>query len=141
MPKVGQSGRFLGKLLGSLLKTRFPLMKNIPELLAKRFLIESATDAAFQKKVFGSGITKLLIYIYIYVYYIYGIYIEYIYSIYSIYIYVYCIDVGQYILFMWPSSFVFLYWFASRKASCAQFLDYVSIYVLKILTYDSILFM
>ena len=122
MSKVGQSGGFLGKLLGSLLKTGFPLMKNILEPLAKSLLIPlrliaSATDAAVQKKIFGCGITKLLIYVYIY------------------------IHVGQYMLFMWPSSFVFIYWLAPRKASCAQFRNYVSIYVLKILTDDSILFM
>ena len=37
--KIGQSGGFLGKLLGPLLKTRFLLMKNVLKPLAKSALI------------------------------------------------------------------------------------------------------
>ena len=55
--KIGQSGRFLGRLLGSLLKTELPLMKNVLKPLAKNVLIPlglttaaSATDAAIHKK-------------------------------------------------------------------------------------------
>ena len=67
--KIGQSGGFLGTLLGTLLKTGFPLMKNIPKPLAKSVLIllglteaASATDAAFHKKMFGSGTIALIIF-------------------------------------------------------------------------------
>ena len=62
MRKIGQSGGFLGRLLGSLLKTGLPLMKNILKPLAKSVLIPlelkaaaSATDAAIPNKMFGSG--------------------------------------------------------------------------------------
>ena len=64
----GQSGGFLGRLLGSLLRTGFPLMKNVLRPLAKSVLIPfgltaaaSATDAAIHKKIFGFGITILII--------------------------------------------------------------------------------
>ena len=53
---MGQSGRFLGILLGPLLKTGLPLIKNAP--LARSVLIPlrltvptSATDPAIQKNV------------------------------------------------------------------------------------------
>ena len=51
--------RFLGKLLGLLLKTGLPLMKNALKPLAKSVLIPltaaaSATDAAIQKEIFRS---------------------------------------------------------------------------------------
>ena len=66
--KIGQSGGFLGRLLGPLLKTGLPLMGNVLKPLTKSILIllrltaaASATDAAIHKKMFGSGITKLLI--------------------------------------------------------------------------------
>ena len=58
--KIGQSGGFLGGLLGPLLKT-LPLIGNILKPLAKSVLIPlgltaaSATDAAIHKKMFGSG--------------------------------------------------------------------------------------
>ena len=44
--KIGQSGGFLGRRLGPLLKTGLPLMKNILKPLAKRILIplELTTD-------------------------------------------------------------------------------------------------
>ena len=55
--KIGQSGRFLGRLLGPLLKTGLRLMKNVLKPLAKSVLIPlgltaaaSATDAAIHKK-------------------------------------------------------------------------------------------
>ena len=59
--KIGQSGGFLGRLLGRLLKTELPLMKTILKPLAKRVLIPlgltaaaSATNAAIHKKMFES---------------------------------------------------------------------------------------
>ena len=67
MHKIGQSGGFLGRLLGPLLKTGLPLMKNVLKPLAKSALIPfgltaaAATDAACHKKVFGSGVTTLII--------------------------------------------------------------------------------
>ena len=52
-----QSGGFLGRLLGPLLKTGFPLMKNVMQPLAKSVLIPlgltaatSAADSGKQKK-------------------------------------------------------------------------------------------
>ena len=60
--KMIQSGGFLGRLLGSLLKTGLPLMKNVIKLLAKSVLITlgltaaaSAADAGIHKKILGSG--------------------------------------------------------------------------------------
>ena len=57
-----QSGGFLGKLLGPLLITGLPLMKNVPSPLAKSLLIPlglttavSAADAGIHKKILGSG--------------------------------------------------------------------------------------
>ena len=52
-----QLGGFLGELLGSWLKTRLSLMKNIIKLLAK--IILSAQDAGIHKKIMGSGTTTL----------------------------------------------------------------------------------
>ena len=56
---MGQSGEFLGRFQRPLLKTYFPLMKNVLKTLAKSVLIPleltaaaSATDAAIQKKLF-----------------------------------------------------------------------------------------
>ena len=55
--KIIQSGGFLGKLLGPLLKTGLPLIKNVIKPLAKTVLIPlgltaaaSAADAGMQKK-------------------------------------------------------------------------------------------
>ena len=55
--KMIQSGGFLGRLLGPLLKTRLPLMKNVIKPLAKRVLIRlgltvaaSAADVEIHKK-------------------------------------------------------------------------------------------
>ena len=62
MHKIVQSGGFLGRLLGPLLKTGSSLMKNVLKPLAKSVLIPlgltasaSAVDAAIHKKMFGSG--------------------------------------------------------------------------------------
>ena len=63
-----QSGGFLGKLLGPLLKTGLPLIKNVITPLAKSILIRlgltaaaSAADAGIQKQILGSGNTTLII--------------------------------------------------------------------------------
>ena len=63
-----QSGGFLGKLLGPLLKTGLPLIKNVITPLAKSVLIPlgltvsaSAPDAGIHKKILGSGNTTLII--------------------------------------------------------------------------------
>ena len=62
LSKMIQSGGFLGKLLGPLLKTGLPLMKSVIKPLAKSVLIPlgltaaaSAADAGIHKKVLGSG--------------------------------------------------------------------------------------
>ena len=66
--KIIQSGGFLSKLLGPLLKTGLPLIKNIIKPLAKSVLIPlgltaaaSAADAGIHKKILGSGNTTLII--------------------------------------------------------------------------------
>ena len=53
-----QSGRFLGRLLGLLLRTGLPLMKSVIKPLAKSILVllgltaaESTADAGVHKKV------------------------------------------------------------------------------------------
>ena len=63
-----QSGGFSGKLLGPLLKTELPLIKNVITPLAKSVLIllgltaaASAADAGIYKKILGSGNTTLII--------------------------------------------------------------------------------
>ena len=68
MSKIIQSGRFLGKLLGPLLKTGLPLIKNAIKPLAKSILITlgltaaAAVDAGIQKKnKLSSGTTTLII--------------------------------------------------------------------------------
>ena len=57
-----QSGGFVGKLLGPLLKTGLPLIKSVIKPLAKFFLVPlgltavaSAADAGIHKKILGSG--------------------------------------------------------------------------------------
>ena len=57
-----QSGWFLGRLFGPLLKTGLPLIKNLVKSLSKNVLIPleltaaaSAADAGIHKKIFGSG--------------------------------------------------------------------------------------
>ena len=66
--KIIQSGGFLGRLLGPLLKTGLPLIKNVIKPLAKSILIPlgltaapSAADAGILKKIIGSGNTTLKI--------------------------------------------------------------------------------
>ena len=68
LQKIGRSGGFLSRLLEPLLKTRLPLIKNVLKLLARSVLTTlgltaaiSATYAAVQKKIFGSGMTTLTI--------------------------------------------------------------------------------
>ena len=58
LSKMRQSGGFLGRLLGPLLKTGLPLMKSVIQLLAKIVLVPlglttaaSATDAGIHKKI------------------------------------------------------------------------------------------
>ena len=60
--KIGQSGGFLGRLLGALLKIGLPLMINLLKSSVKSVLSQlgltgpaSAIDAAIHKKCFGSG--------------------------------------------------------------------------------------
>ena len=67
--KIRQSGEFLGRLLGPLLKTGLPLMKNVLKALAKIVLTPlgltraaSATDAAIHKKMFRSSAAILIIF-------------------------------------------------------------------------------
>ena len=62
LSKLIQSGGFLGRLLGPLLKTGLPLMKSVIKPLAKSVLIPlgltaaaSAADAEIHKKILGSG--------------------------------------------------------------------------------------
>ena len=66
--KTGQSGGFLGRLLGPLLKTGLSSMGNVLKSLVKSVLIqlgltaaEAAIDAAIHQKMFGSGFTTLTI--------------------------------------------------------------------------------
>ena len=66
--KIGQSGGSLGRLLGPLLITGFPLRKNVLKPLDKSVLMPlgltaaaSATDAAIHKKMFGTSTTTLII--------------------------------------------------------------------------------
>ena len=68
LSKMIQSGGFLGKLLGLLLKTRLLLMKSVITPLAKSVLIPlgltaaaSAADAGIHKKILGSGNNTTLI--------------------------------------------------------------------------------
>ena len=62
LSKMIQSGGFLGRLLGPLLKTGLPLIKNVIKPLAKSVLTPlgltaaaSAADAEYIKKILGSG--------------------------------------------------------------------------------------
>ena len=62
LSKMIESGGFLGKLLGPLLKTGLPLIKNVITPLAKSVLIPfgltaaaSAADAGIHKTILGSG--------------------------------------------------------------------------------------
>ena len=60
--KIIQSGEFLRRLLGPLLKTGLPLIKNVIKPLTKSVLIHlglttaaSAAHAGIHKKILGSG--------------------------------------------------------------------------------------
>ena len=62
LSKMIQSGGFLSRLLGPLLKTGLPLIKNVIKPLAKSVLIPlvlpaaaSAADAGINEKILGSG--------------------------------------------------------------------------------------
>ena len=62
LSKMIQSGGFLGRLLGPLLKTGLTLIKSVIKPLAKTVLLPlrltaeaSATDAGIHKKILGSG--------------------------------------------------------------------------------------
>ena len=62
MHKIRQSGGFLGRLLGPLVKVGLPVIGNVLKPLAKSVLIPlrltaaaSTTDAAIHKKMFGSS--------------------------------------------------------------------------------------
>ena len=66
--KIIPSGGFLSKLLGPLLKTGLPLIRNVILPLAKSVLIPlgliaagSAADAGTHKKILGSGTRALII--------------------------------------------------------------------------------
>ena len=62
LSKMIQSGGFLGKLLGPLIKTGLPLIESVMKPLAKSVLVPlgltaaaSAADAGIYKKILGSG--------------------------------------------------------------------------------------
>ena len=62
LSKMIQSGGFLSRLLGPLLRTGSPLMKSVIKPLAKSVLVPlgltaaaSAADAGIHKKILGSG--------------------------------------------------------------------------------------
>ena len=74
MHKIGQSGRFLGRILRLLLKNGYLLIVNVLKPLAKSIFIPlgltaaaaaaaaaAATDAVVHKKMFESGITIVII--------------------------------------------------------------------------------
>ena len=68
LSKMIQSGGFLSRLLGPLLKTGLPLIKKAIKPLAKSVLVplgltaaSSAADAGIHKKILGSGNTTLII--------------------------------------------------------------------------------
>ena len=68
LSKMIQSRGFLGRLLGPLLKTGLPLIKNVIKPLAKSVLIPlgltaaaSTADTGIHKKILGSGTTTLII--------------------------------------------------------------------------------
>ena len=62
--KIIQSGGFLDKIVGRLLKTGLPLLKSVIKplgLLGLTVAASSAIDAGVQKKIYGSGTTTLVI--------------------------------------------------------------------------------
>ena len=60
--KIIQSGGFLDKIIGPLLKSRLPLLKSVikPLGLLSFTAASSAIDAGVQKKIYGSGTTTLV---------------------------------------------------------------------------------
>ena len=67
LSKMIQSGGFLGRLLGPLLKTGLPIISNVIKSLAKSVLVPlgltaaaSAADAGINKKILRSGNTSLI---------------------------------------------------------------------------------
>ena len=64
LDKIGQSAGFLGRPLGPFLKTGMPLIKDVLKPLSKSVLgltAAAATDAAFKKKILGSGLTTHIV--------------------------------------------------------------------------------
>ena len=68
LSKMIQLGGFLGRLLEPLLKPGLPLIGNVLKLLPKSVLLPlgltaaaSKTDAAIQKKIYGSGTTTVFL--------------------------------------------------------------------------------
>ena len=68
LSKMIQSGGFLGRLVGPLLKTGLPLVKNVIKPLAKSVLIPlgltaaaSVAGAGIHKKILGSRTAALII--------------------------------------------------------------------------------
>ena len=68
LSRMIQSGGFLGRLLGPLLKPGLPLIKNVIKPLAKSFLIplgltaaSSAADAGIHKKNLGALVVVILL--------------------------------------------------------------------------------
>ena len=59
--KIIQSGGFLSKRLGPLLKTRLPLLKSVIKLPGCLTAASSAINAGVQKTIYGSGTTTLVI--------------------------------------------------------------------------------
>ena len=55
LSKMIQTGGFLRRCLGPLLRTGLPLMKTVIKPLAKSVLAASAADAGIHKKILGSG--------------------------------------------------------------------------------------
>ena len=60
--KIIQSGEFLGKIFGPLLKTGLPLLKSVikPLGLLDLTAAPSEIDAGVQKKIYGSGKTTFI---------------------------------------------------------------------------------
>ena len=61
MHKIGQSGGLLCRLLGSLLKTVLNSLGKCVLIPLGLTAVVSATDAAVHKKIFGLGMTTLII--------------------------------------------------------------------------------
>ena len=64
LPKIVQSGGFLGRLLGPLMRVDLPIMKSLAKSVLIRLGLTAAastTDAAIQKKIHGSRLITLII--------------------------------------------------------------------------------